>query len=203
MEAWRMNKPEGWRVPVRLESIPDSGLHLEIDADDEVRSRLAAARRAARCDAAACIGRPDAPRRGAARLGPGERDASVRPASSRSSRSKIGRRGVRRPVPAARAGRRCRRPPQVPGRGGRRHRARPLVDGIADIGAVATEFLLLGIDPYPRKAGAVFAPPVEDRAADSPFAVLAGSSRLTTSLAGSCRRPTRGAASNCRIASNC
>lgn len=39
----------------------------------------------------------------------------------------------------------------------------PLIDGTIDLGAVATEFLLLGIDPYPRKPGAVFAaPPVED-----------------------------------------
>ena len=33
----------------------------------------------------------------------------------------------------------------------------PLVDGIIDLGALATEFLLLGVDPYPRKAGAEFA----------------------------------------------
>ena len=32
----------------------------------------------------------------------------------------------------------------------------PLRNGLADLGAVATEFLLLGIDPYPRKPGAVF-----------------------------------------------
>ena len=48
-----------------------------------------------------------------------------------------------------------------------------LVHGVADLGAVAAEFFLLGIDHYPRKPGAVFAPPVEDRAANSPFAVLA------------------------------
>jgi uncharacterized metal-binding protein YceD (DUF177 family) len=34
----------------------------------------------------------------------------------------------------------------------------PLVDGTVDIGALATEFLVLGIDPHPRKAGAEFAP---------------------------------------------
>ena len=33
----------------------------------------------------------------------------------------------------------------------------PLVDGKLDLGAIATEFLLLGIDPYPRKAGVEFA----------------------------------------------
>ena len=29
----------------------------------------------------------------------------------------------------------------------------PLVGGAVDLGAVATEFLVLGIDPYPRKPG--------------------------------------------------
>jgi hypothetical protein len=49
----------------------------------------------------------------------------------------------------------------------------PLIDGTVDLGALATEFLLLGIDPYPRKPGAVFqAPAAEDEAAH-PFAALA------------------------------
>jgi uncharacterized metal-binding protein YceD (DUF177 family) len=46
-------------------------------------------------------------------------------------------------------------------------------DGVIDLGAVATEFLLLGLDPYPRKPGAVFdAPPAGDPASN-PFAALA------------------------------
>jgi hypothetical protein len=50
----------------------------------------------------------------------------------------------------------------------------PLINDTIDLGAIATEFLLLGIDPYPRKPEAVFeAPPTED-AADHPFAALAG-----------------------------
>jgi hypothetical protein len=48
-----------------------------------------------------------------------------------------------------------------------------LQNGIIDLGAVATEFLLLGIDPYPRKPGAVFdAPPAGDPSSH-PFAALA------------------------------
>jgi uncharacterized metal-binding protein YceD (DUF177 family) len=50
----------------------------------------------------------------------------------------------------------------------------PLLDGRVDLGAIATEFLVLGIDPHPRKPGAVFEPPPsEDDAADHPFAALA------------------------------
>ena len=48
-----------------------------------------------------------------------------------------------------------------------------LKDGVLDLAAVATEFLLLGIDPYPRKPGAVFdAPPAGDPSSH-PFAALA------------------------------
>ena len=48
------------------------------------------------------------------------------------------------------------------------------IDGTVDLGALATEFLLLGIDPYPRKPGAVFEPPSTGDPGESPFAALAG-----------------------------
>jgi hypothetical protein len=49
-----------------------------------------------------------------------------------------------------------------------------LEGGIVDLGAIATEFLLLGIDPYPRKPGAVFeAPHTGPDDEESPFAALA------------------------------
>lgn len=48
-----------------------------------------------------------------------------------------------------------------------------LHDGIVDLGAIATEFLLLGIDPYPRKPGIVFESPKSAEPADNPFAALA------------------------------
>ena len=49
----------------------------------------------------------------------------------------------------------------------------PIVNGIIDLGRLATDALFLGIDPYPRRPDAIFAPPVE--AADPeahPFAAL-------------------------------
>jgi len=49
----------------------------------------------------------------------------------------------------------------------------PLVGGIVDLGAVASEFLLLGIDPYPRKAGAKFVSPPTGDDGPHPFAALA------------------------------
>lgn len=49
----------------------------------------------------------------------------------------------------------------------------PLAGDTIDLGAIATEFLILGLDPYPRKEGAEFSPPESgsDPAA-SPFAAL-------------------------------
>jgi Large ribosomal RNA subunit accumulation protein YceD len=50
----------------------------------------------------------------------------------------------------------------------------PLLRGTVDLGALATEFLILGIDPYPRKPGAKFEPPQDVGPDPGPFAVLAG-----------------------------
>ena len=48
----------------------------------------------------------------------------------------------------------------------------PLVAGVVDLGALATEFLILGLDPYPRKPGAVFEPPQDTKRDQGPFAAL-------------------------------
>ena len=48
-----------------------------------------------------------------------------------------------------------------------------IVDGVVDLGALAAEFLALGLDPYPRKPGVEFAEPAPSET-DSPFAALAG-----------------------------
>ena len=48
----------------------------------------------------------------------------------------------------------------------------PLIEGKLDLGAIATEFLLLGIDPYPRKAGAEFAAVKTTNDSAKPFAAL-------------------------------
>ena len=54
----------------------------------------------------------------------------------------------------------------------------PLVGDSIDIGALATEYLILGVDPHPRKPGIAFDAPkagekAEDVAEGSPFAALA------------------------------
>lgn len=51
----------------------------------------------------------------------------------------------------------------------------PIVGGRIDLGALTAEYLVLGLDPYPRKPGVAYVGPqpgAEDAAAVSPFAAL-------------------------------
>jgi hypothetical protein len=167
-EPERMNK--AWHVPVHLENVPDTGLRIDLDADEAVRARLGAiagVRNVSQLHASVAVTRHGEGLRAAGRVTalvgqtcvvtleplennvdepfdvlfvPSEADASAFLA------------------PAAEEVDDTRE---------------TLVDGTADIGAVAAEFFLLGIDRYPRKPGTVFARPAEDRTGSSPFAVLA------------------------------
>jgi uncharacterized metal-binding protein YceD (DUF177 family) len=49
----------------------------------------------------------------------------------------------------------------------------PLENGVVDLGAVAAEFLSLGIDPYPRKPGVAFSQAETATEGAHPFAALA------------------------------
>jgi hypothetical protein len=48
-----------------------------------------------------------------------------------------------------------------------------LIDGVVDLGALAIEFLVLGVNPYPRKPDAEFKPHPAGDDAGHPFAALA------------------------------
>jgi uncharacterized metal-binding protein YceD (DUF177 family) len=49
----------------------------------------------------------------------------------------------------------------------------PIINGVIDLGRVATDALFLAVDPYPRKPGAVFDPRLEPlEPQDHPFAAL-------------------------------
>ena len=56
----------------------------------------------------------------------------------------------------------------------------PLIGGTVDLGALAIEFLLLGINPYPRKPGSVFEPPETDADSDGPFAALKAFKKISS-----------------------
>jgi uncharacterized metal-binding protein YceD (DUF177 family) len=164
-----MKRPEGWHVPVRREDVPDTGLHLNLEADEDVRARLAV-----------LAGVPSVQQLGVnadvTRHGEGLRMAG-RVTARVTQTCVVTLEPIENTVDEAFDV--LFLPPDVAGvapTGPTPEEVddtrEALVNGAADLGAVATEFLLLGIDPYPRKPGAMFAGPPEDRGADSPFAVL-------------------------------
>ena len=165
-----MEKDENpWSVPVAVDEIQDSGLHMDLEAAPETRAALAA-----------LAGVREVPQLAAAfdltRQGAGVH-------VSGRVRARVGQtcvvtlepieNEIDEPVdvlfmPGAEAPvahdlhtlDEDEEPPE------------PLVGGKVDLGALATEFLLLGIDPYPRKPGAEFAPPKGPDAGEHPFAGL-------------------------------
>jgi hypothetical protein len=55
----------------------------------------------------------------------------------------------------------------------------PLVDGKIDLGVIVSEFLTLGLDPYPRKPGVAFEAPKkgDEISSNSPFSALKASKK--------------------------
>jgi uncharacterized metal-binding protein YceD (DUF177 family) len=159
-----------WSMPVDVEDIPDTGLHVEIDAPEAVRAALRALASLRELPHLSAVF--DLARRGAgvritgqvsARVGqtcvitlePVESDLEesvdlvFAPALAESAKAETVDLGIQD-----------------------EDSPEPLVGGRLDLGAIATELLLLGIDPYPRKAGAEFAPIKADDGRARPFAAL-------------------------------
>jgi len=159
-----------WSVPVTVEDIPENGLHVEISAPESVRAELAGL--AGLRDVTRLSAAFDLTRRGAGVRVTGRVSAHVgqtcvvtlEPVEN----------GLEEPVDlifapelAAPASARAEKPhlrtDDAP---------EPLVGGKLDLGIIATEFLFLGIEPYPRKAGVEFAPVKIDDDSARPFAAL-------------------------------
>jgi uncharacterized metal-binding protein YceD (DUF177 family) len=159
-----------WSVPVAVEDVPDTGLHITIEAPAATRAELAelvAVRELSQLSAVFDLIRQSSGvhvlGQVSARVGqtcvvtlePMESaveeavDLQFTPVSGTEPEAK-----------SARTRTRDDEPPE------------PLVGGTLDLGALATEFLILGIDPYPRKAGAQFALPKVEVAGEHPFAAL-------------------------------
>ena len=166
------NRP--WSVPVRRDDVPESGLHLDLTAD------------AATCAAVAALARVQAvPRLDAtfdiARQGKGLRiDGEVSAAVEQTCVVTLEpmTTEIREPIvlvfmPAGAAAglREAEAEKEIDPEAA--DEPEELVDGVVDVGATATEFLLLAIDPYPRKPGAVFDGPKSDDQGAHPFAALA------------------------------
>jgi hypothetical protein len=164
-----------WHIPVRLDDVPETGLHLALLGNDEVRASLAAfvgLRDLSRLEAVIDVVREGHGLRATGRVRATAGQNCV--ITLEPVESEIDEAFNVRFVPAASAGTVDVGDADASGSAGDADESpEAMVDGTADVGAVATEFLLLGIDPYPRKPGAVFDRPSEGTVGDGPFAALA------------------------------
>jgi hypothetical protein len=182
-------RAQTWHVPVRLEDVPDTGLHLELAAPEDVRSAVVAfgdVTAVSRLEAVL-----DCVRQGETRLRvTGRVTATVEqtcvvtlePVTNEvDERLDVVFAPTAEAQPAGRddddfadddedvAG----DAPAWDDTGAEEVPEALSADGTADVGAIAVEFLLLGINPFPRKPGAAFVRPPETDATVSPFADLA------------------------------
>jgi len=181
-----MNKAifEGaWSVTVRLDEIPDTGRHIVLEAGDDVRAALA---KPAGVDAIErLVAEFDLTRRGRDGLHvSGEVKATVRQRCVVTLEPVLNEINEEVDVDYA--------PPGDIGpsthaanededmESGSPDEAEPLIGNSIDLGLLATEFLILGVDPYPRKAGVSFDTPRADDAAAHPFASLAACNKKGT-----------------------
>lgn len=168
-----MSQEAPWSVPVRIEDIAETGKHFEMAADQPVRSAVAAAAFVpgiSRLEATFDVEKSgsDGLRVTGTVRGTVEQVCSItlEPMTSEVSETVD---LTFRPAAQTQAARRSSRH----GADMADDESEVLVDGRIDLGAIATEFLILGIDPYPRKQGAVFAGPPPAGEKSSPFEVLA------------------------------
>src|SRR5450631_4558633 len=162
-----------WSIPVAVEDIPDAGRHVALSAAGAIRT--AVAKLAAVRDIPQLSAVFDLPRQGAGVHVAGHVSACVGQTcvvTLEPIESDIQEAVDLTFVPAP-AGGALAEPKSARKRtSGGDEPPEPLVDGTLDLGALATEFLILGIDLYPRKAGAQFAPPKVADAGEHPFAAL-------------------------------
>jgi hypothetical protein len=178
MRAHRLEKttPTPWRVPITVEEIPETGQRFDLAADEEARTAIA--RMAGLRDLPCLHADFEVTRQGGGIRVSGRVSATVGqncvvtleplvsevdedvdllflPPSAAAEKAGDGETGGQ-PAEA------------------KWDDPEPLIGGVVDLGALATEFLILGIDPYPRKPDAVFEPPRDLRPDSGPFAALAG-----------------------------
>jgi len=163
----KTNNP--WSVPVSLDEIPDTGLHREIEAPAEARTAIA--KLAGLRELPALAATFDLERQGDGVAVKGRVQAkvgqtcvvSLEPIENTVDEP-VDLLFVSEPTEAAKVAASSNteeEPPEV------------LIGGKLDLGALAIEFLMLGLDPYPRKPGVEFTPPKVENGGDHPFAALA------------------------------
>lgn len=167
------HSPPPWTRPLAVADVPASGLDIEIVADAAQRAALAAFCGLAGLDDARATFRVERRGRDGLRV-EGEARAKARQVCVVSLEPFDV--GIAEPFAldfapeAPRPARGEAPPPDWPDAG--EDGPDPIVNGRIDLGAIATEFIALGVDPYPRKPGAEFDDPAARGAEISPFAAL-------------------------------
>lgn len=159
-----------WQFSVALEDVPDTGERFELVADSEVRA--AVARLAGLRDLPRLQGSFEVRRQGRGLRVTGRVSATVgqRCVVTLEPLTNEVEEEIDLPfVPFSAAEKDSKEAGAVAESGSE---VEPMIDGRIDLGALATEFLVLGLDPYPRKPGVVFQPPQDAAPDEGPFAVL-------------------------------
>jgi uncharacterized metal-binding protein YceD (DUF177 family) len=147
-------------VPVAVEKIPDSGLHIEIEAPAAARAALAELAAVRELPQLAAVF--DLTRQGEGVHVAGQVCARVGQScvvTLEPIESPVEEVVDLRFAPQAKTPKSDEDP-------------EPLVGGMVDLGAIAAEFLMLGINPYPRKEDAKFTPPNSEDEGAHPFSGL-------------------------------
>ena len=168
--------PPPWHVPVKLEDIAEDGKHFDLAADADVRAAVAKA--AGLRDLPRLTASFDVTPRGTGGLhvagvvfaAVGQTCVVTLEPVDNEVEETVDVAFVPQQAPEPAAGDKVEKPEP---RDVRWNDPEPLIGGTIDLGAIATEFLILGLDPYPRKPGAVFQPPHDDKPDPGPFADLA------------------------------
>ena len=163
--------PTPWQVPVAVEDVAETGARFDLVANAQVRA--AVARMASLRDLPRLEANFDVTRRGAGLHVAGRVSATVGQLCIFTLEPLVNEVEeaidlLFMPQPTAE-----REDGEVGTRGESADETEPLIGGLVDLGALAIEFLILGLDPYPRKPGAVFQPPPEAKPDETPFAALA------------------------------
>src|ERR1700733_3466872 len=160
-----------WHFPIAVEDVPESGGHFDLTADRQIRAAIAKAaglRDLARLEANFDINRQGGGLRVVGRIAATVDQACVitlEPVANEIAED-VDLLFVPQTSVAEAGGAAIKRDE-------REYEMEPLIGGVVDLGALATEFLVLGLDPYPRKPGAVFQSPEETAAGEGPFSALA------------------------------
>lgn len=160
-----------WHVPVAVENVPEAGEHFDLTPDSQTRAAIAKAaglRELPRLEARFNVSRQGSGVRVAGRIAATVGQTCV--VTLEPVANEVAEDVDLVFVPQASAGGSDGHlaPPEQS-----EFEVEPLVGGVVDLGALVTDFLILGLDPYPRKPGAVFQSPETAVAGDGPFSALA------------------------------